>query len=1010
MPYLVSLLLFIRNVKISGTQLTSIKLNNMLKRISKLTLALLLLCLTTNAQWLKKFESSDNLYQDAKREIELKHYQKAINMCNKALDISPKNMDIHLLLGRAYSLAGKVDSARLELNRVIEKNPKYRDAYIYLINMESIACNYVQAIEYADLGLKYFPNDRDILLKKLDVYNKEGNWIESNKLADYLFDKYSGDPFIRTVYLEYKLTLARQYSHKGYIDIAKRSYEAVLEQDPLNKEAIQAVYNLDVRSGNYVSSLAFTNRALQASPSSYEFMIKKVGILEAMYRYVDAIEVIQNLEKLYPNDPEVRKLGPYMRMQAGRYYMNSDPYLQFQGVLDKEPGNRDALNYVVNIANSRGLSEDALTWVNAGLKKYPGDKDLTIKKMGILTNLKSYGLASKLAEGVYRQNPTPDNKANFIELRTQSAKAYIAEQEYDSAISDLKTVLQYDHSDKQATSMMVNAYSQQKRYDDALHVIDEALTYYPGDEGLLYKKAGVLESYQHYAEAAQISRDLLQRYPDKRHYLNSFVEQSLAAGRQSLAYDDYSSTKTILQEVLDKQPDNLDALNYIINIETAFKQYDSAIVYADQALHYYPDSKDLLFKKAAIYSDAHKFQEAYAISGALHGQFPYNIRFRDAYIDQLQGSGRQYMASNMADSALGEYYKALEASPIDSNTLFYAINILNDQKQYDTALALIARGRRAYPDKPYFLLIRAVIYENQLKWEDAWLTADTLTKMVNLDPKYQDYTNYLFSRRLRNQWGVAYLRSKFDYAPSINHIATVQYTRRIKRGSITGRINYAGRQNGTGFQFEADAIYNHTPKWYSYGVASYSPNGIIFPQLKLGYSIFHSFKHGYDGELGVRYLKADSGTTLSFLASVAKEYKDFYFNLRGYYINLNTNLSPASIASAGTQQPNYYSVILSARYYMNPVTHSDWFSAIAGYGTAPDDFSRNYALAQLLSYPTVSCGAGYTKQIKHRTTIGMFFSWYNQKYTDEVFVNNEKVADPTYHNQYDFYLQLLRRF
>lgn len=1009
MLYLVSLLLFIRKVKISSLQLIGIKLDNMLKRISKLALSLMLLCTQADAQWLKKFESSDNLYQDAKREIELKHYQKAINMCNKALDISPKNMDIHLLLGRAYALAGKVDSGRLELNRVIEKNPKYRDAYIYLINMESIACNYVQAIEYADMGLKYFPNDRDILLKKLDVYNKEGNWIESNKLADYLFDKYSGDPFIRTVYLEYKLNLARQYSHKGYIDIAKRSYEAVLEQDPLNKEALQAVYNLDVRSGNYASSLAFTNRALQASPTSYEFMIKKVGILDAMSRYVDAIEVIEKLEKLYPNDPEVRKLGPYMRMQAGRYYMNSDPYLQFQGVLEKEPGNRDALNYVINIANSRGLNQDALTWVNVGLKKYPNDRELTVKKMGILTNLKSYGLASKLAEGVYRQNPTPDNKASFIELRMQSAKAYIAEQEYDSAINDLKSVMVYDKSNQQATSMMVNAYSQQKRYDDALHTIDDALTYYPGDEGLLFKKAGILESYQHYSEAAQISKDLLQRYPDKRYYLQSFVEQSLAAGRQSMAYDDYSSTKTILQDVLEKQPDNLDALNYIINIETAFKQYDSAIVYADQALRYYPDSKDLLFKKASIYADAHKYQEAYGITGALHNQFPYNIRFRDAYIDHLQGSGRQYMAANMADSALAEYYKALEVSPIDSNTLFYAINILNEQQKYDTALALIARGRKAYPDKSYFLLKRAVIYENQLKWDDAWLTADTLSKMANLDPKYMDYANYLFSRRLRNQWGVAYLRSKFDYAPSINHIATVQYTRRIKRGSITGRINYAGRQNGTGFQFEADAYYNHTPKWYSYGVAAYSPNGIIFPQYRLGYSIFHSFKHGYDGELGIRYLKADSGTTLSFLASVAKEYKDFYFNLRGYYINLNTNLQGATVGSAAAKATNFYSVILTARYYMNPISRGDWFSAIAGYGNAPDDFSRNYALAQLLSYPTVSCGAGYTKSIKYRTSLGMFFSWYNQKYTEAV-VNNGVRTEATYHNQYDFYLQLLRRF
>src|SRR5271156_3272609 len=205
-------------------------------RLVLLTIFLTLCFTNSNAQWLKKIESSDNLYKDAKKEIDLKHYQKAINMCTKAIDISPHNLDIHLLLGRAYSLAGKVDSARTELNYVIDKNPKYRDAYIYLVNMEAVACNYLQALEYADMGLKYFPNDRDLLLKKLDIYNKEGDWIESNKLAEYLFDRYSTDAYIRSVYLDYKLTLARQYSHRGYIEISKHAYEAVLEQDPLNKE------------------------------------------------------------------------------------------------------------------------------------------------------------------------------------------------------------------------------------------------------------------------------------------------------------------------------------------------------------------------------------------------------------------------------------------------------------------------------------------------------------------------------------------------------------------------------------------------------------------------------------------------------------------------------------------------------------------------------------------------------------------------------------------------------
>jgi len=962
-----------------------------LKKFTSLVI-LIFISIHVHGQWLKKLESSDNLYAEAKKEIDNKHYQAAINLCNKGIDISPRNLDLHLLLGRAYSLSGKIDSARIELNHVIQKDPKYRDAYIYLVNMEAAICNYSQALEDVDQGLKYFPNDKDLLLKKLDIYNKEGDWVESNKIAEYLFDRYSEDRYIRNVYVDYKLNLAREYSHRGYLEIAKRAYSAVLEQDPMNKEALEAIYNIDVRSGNFESSLAFTNRALQSSPNSYEFLMKKVSMLESMGRYPEAIEVVQKLMREYPGSSEVQKLNIYIRMEAGRHYMNMDPYLQFQSVLEKEPSNREALNYVINISYSRGLLNDALHWTNVALKHYPNDQVLLNKKMGILEDLKNYTEASKLAEAEWKKNPTAENKVNFIELRTLAGRQYSAEQQYDSAIYALKSVLFYDHGNMQAINYLISVYSQQKAYDDALRTIDEALVIYPNEESLLFKKAGILEEYNHYSEAAQVSKELVQKYPENRKYLIAFVDQSIEAGRQSMQYNDYENTTILLKDVLDKQPDNVDALNYMINLESAFKQYDTALYYVNIALHYYPDSKDFLFKKASVYNDAKQYQEAYAISGQLYKEFPYNTRYRDAYIDQVLGSGRQYLANDRKDSALNEFYKALAASPRDTNALYYTIDLLSADMKYDTALALTARGRAMYPSNGFFLLKRANIYESMKRYNDASASADTLAKLNPADVKNNEYARYLYNKTLKNEIGLFFLHSTYDYQSEPSNIATLQYTRRYDRGSFTGRINYAARAQGTGFQFEGETYYLHTPRWYSYAVGAYSPVGsIVFPRVRLGYSLFHTFKKGWEGELGVRYLKSDSitvtqtppGKIVSGVASIAKEINDFYFNLRGYYINLNDN--------------TYYSGVLTSRYYLN--NHSDYFAVIMGYGTAPDDFSLNYQLTGLLAYNTINVGAGYQKQINYRTTLGIFASWYN-----------EKAKENLYHNQYDLYFQLLRRF
>ncbi len=963
-----------------------------MKLIQKLTFILIFASFwnNTNAQFLKKLESSDELYKMAKRDIELKKYQKAINECRQGVSVSPRNLDIHLLLGRAYSLAGKIDSARIEMNLVIEKNPRYRDAYIYLVSMEATACNYLQALEYADMGLKYFPNDKDLLLRKLDIYNKEGDWLESDRLAAYLFERYSNDPYIRSIYLEYKLSLARHYYSHGYIDIALRSYESVLEQDPLNKEALESIYNLDVKSGNYAKSLASVNRALLSNPNSFELLLKKINILEAMSLYVDALSVINKLLRLYPNNAQIIKMNTYLRMDAGVYYMNADPYMLFAGVLEKDPGNREALNYVINIAFMRGQYTEALTWINVGLKRSPNDRDLLQKKLGILEAQKAYGGASVIAETLYKQNPSQDSREHMLELKNLAARQYLAEQENDSAIVIIKTVLTYDPANLQATNYLISIYVQQKKYDEALHTIDESLKQHPNNEQLLFRKAGVLADYQKHTESAQISRQLLEKNPSNKNYLISFVEEYLAAGRQYMQYDDYYSTIKILKEVLDKQPNNLDALNYMINVETAVKNYDSAIFYVNQGIGYYPDSKELLFRKSLVYADAKEYRKAYEISGGLYNDYPYNTRFKNTYIEQILSSGKQYLGQAEQDSALTEFNKALAIAPNDTTTMYYTINLLNDKQMHDSALVLIERGRRIYPINPYFLIKRAVVLEKKTKFEEAWKAMDTVSRMIILDQRYIDYKDLLYSMQLKNEFGIFYLHSTYDSGKVQSNIASFQYTRKFEKASLIFRLDYAGRDSGAGFQFNAEAYLNHTIKWYSYLMASYSPSAFVFPTYRLGYSLFHSFPKAWDGELGVRMLRSDSLKIYSGLSSVSRQYKDFYFNLRvfGSYMLLNN----------GYVEGPYYSGVFSTRYYIKD-SKADFFSVLMGYGRAPDDFSSLYRIGQVISLTTVSLGAGYQRQLHFRTTLATSFTWSNMEWRS----NN-------YKNQYDLNLSLLHKF
>jgi len=371
----------------------------------------------------------------------------------------------------------------------------------------------------------------------------------------------------------------------------------------------------------------------------------------------------------------------------------------------------------------------------------------------------------------------------------------------------------------------------------------------------------------------------------------------------------------------------------------------------------------------------------------------------------LIASGRKYMTNNQPDSALNEFSKALEVSPQDTFALEYSINVLMSQKKYDSALTFIDRGRKFYPTDPYFVKQRATVYENLQKWDEAWANADTLSKMSGLDPKYVDYANYLYSKRLKNELGVMFLRSYID-SSTASSIATLQFSHRYKRGNYAIRMNYAGRSVGAGAQFEGEATYTHSKNWYSFGVAAYSPEKLIFPSERFGYSLFHNLGKGWDAEIGGRYLNTYNGTMISGVASLSKEINDFYINLRGYYINLQHNDTLFNLQPNGkltgefdNSTSVYYSGVLTTRYFINPLNRAEFLTIILGYGTAPDDFSRLYNITRLLSYSTASAGVGYQKQVFYRTTLGIYGTWYNYE-----------VAQGNYRNQYDVYLTLMRKF
>lgn len=954
------------------------------KKLLKLVLVCFLLATSFNLAAQNIFQNqADVLYNKAIVETQAKHYQKAITLVKASLSQRNNFSDAQILLAKLYMLTNQNKLALLEVKDVLEREPRYIDAYYYAINIELKNGHFEEALCFVDDGLYYYPQDKFLLLKKLAVLDTAREVYKGNDHAEYLLKRYQNDSTVERAYVYHHITSGLYYMRRKNTLSAIAHYQKALEVDPENREANEYLFSAYSKSGNTQAIQERLNKNLLDNPKSYPLLLKKAAMLENTYQYAEALSVLNYAANLYPTS-DARKRENELRLTAARFYANKDPYTLYEGLAEKTQGNREIINKLISLNITREQYNTALGYINKTLKNNPNEEFLLSNKVDILTYQKKYTQAGYIAQKLYARNNTK-YRQTLLELKLASAKDFTAQQMPDSAIVEYKIALGLDARNSYALNNLSNIYVAQKNYDKALETIDRSLKLYPNDENLLLKKSSILFDAGNVEDAIVVSKKLVQKKPNNSKYLGIYIDQSMAAGSRFMKTEDFDEAREQLLNVIAKQPNNVEALNYLINLESGSKNYNQALAYLNTALKSNPDNKELLLKKSAVLEDMKNFKEAYQISSTLMARFPYKTAYKKSYTSQTIAAGRAYQKNNMPDSALLEYQKALSVSPSDSMALIYTINTLKDKNLNDSTLTYINAGIVAHPKSEYFQLRRTEYLEAQKLYPEAILAADSLVK-INPSLANLDYATMLKSKSYKDQFGLFFLNTSFDDKNLATfNIATVEYRHFLNKGkgAYAGRVNYAARNQGTGIQGEVELYYNHNPKLYSYATAAIS-NQIIFPQILLRYSAFKMLSKTWEGEAGLRYFKSINFTTTSFVLSAAKTYKDFWFNLRGFLVR--------------DQNSNFYQVAnFTGRHYMNNA--QEFVSFNAGVGNSPDDISTLIQFPSLQGVASGNVGVGYQKTFKYRTSVGVNANWINQK------INNTN-----YRNQYDLYFTFLRKF
>ena len=349
-----------------------------------------------------------------------------------------------------------------------------------------------------------------------------------------------------------------------------------------------------------------------------------------------------------------------------------------------------------------------------------------------------------------------------------------------------------------------------------------------------------------------------------------------------------------------------------------------------------------------------------------------------AYADVRIFLGRLYTWTDRNVEARKEFKQVLEENPgLEDGSLAYAsLEYWNDNSA--KALIILNNALEFHPKSEDLLLLKARVLKDLREYSQA---SETVNELLSINPKLTEARSLGESIRnvsSKNQVGVDYEYVYFDQRfDDPWHLATIDYARSTKIGSIIGRVNYANRFNSNGTQFNIDAYPSISDTFYAYLSGGIASSGSIFPEYRAGASLFANLPSAFEGELGFRMLSFDEQTWI-YTASVGKYISNFWLNARTFITPDNDNVS--------------HSYSLNVRYYLGGA--NDFLSFGIGTGIDPDDNANNIQYAGDETYKLTSnnISLGYRLSVKSTNVFFINASLEDQEYAPETRGNQFSVG------------------
>lgn len=944
---------------------------------------------------------------------------------DKGLRYYPDASPINEQMGRYYYHFKQYNKSRYYLMHALKDDNENVNARQLLVNVEEETGNYSSAICYVNELLEVNPYWRGLWRRKIQLFRKQGNDVEADRLLRRINQIYPSDTTLRKEYayaLESNYLRARKTDKKKAIAALKEMAENGLAKE----EQYLALSNLQLQSGD-VEAASLTAGIGAERLHSASLARKKASILAGQERYAEAMTYVRSWQRNNHNS-SLTSLYNSLQTEAAEAAARQDPYVLYGRVYEQSKSS-DALTYLVNTSFTRQYDDDALYYLNEALKKggAGNQHNLLYKKYVVLKRKGDVLEAQKVLAKLYAATPNDyDIKLEVVRARLNEADGLMQTNQYSEAIEPLDFVAKNTNDaeiKEVALRKMYNCYYNLKKYKKAMATLDVINSLYPMPTMQdLLKRANTLDQMDEHLQALALLQHALDTCSEasRQSVIDAYEESALPyikklqeEGATRLAYEE---VKTLLS--IDSVSSQ--GLKYAVNLAVQEQDNEGFEKYLAMGRVTYPEDVFFIVKQAEAYGRAENYQDAIDLLRPVVINYPGNEIVRNAFSEQSELRTLQLLKQHENQMAMNTVDSALHFDNTNSQLLYTKGLVYESMHEYDSA------------------------HYYQRYYKPSLMEIDDLKR----------HLNSLQNRAYRHDIGLTYLRSRYT-EDEITAVASLSYKYHAPNRFTYGLdLNYAGRDGdaekstaeyqitgGMGIQILPNVEWEMDDTWTFSATAGWANK--YFPKWTLNAEAVYHTKNDWDFHAGIGYrhintykktFSFDSDLYAQELTTKSETAADVSDRPNGWIFNnwersganlIQLNLGADKTIESFWLSTKLQSSMLQSSFYVNWTNQVRFFpvddgvsyvGALASIGTAPEASVIDYALPSAFSHLNAMVGLGGKILVHKNIALGLMGTWstyYNQvnrragaysqgSYTDWV--------DTSYKNLFTLYAQLYVRF